>query len=152
MYLTLPSQNSLFNGATHVKPCWAGLGTGRVTRHEYPVMKAPTLFFLCFFLYIDELNCSGHGATYHCCRDLQVTRKGTSQSDCCNIVLQKGTCFDWQFVQSNLQVQITNWFCSTLQRLAKVSLTFISKRIMRVKKDFLDQWFFRMNIKINKCM
>ena len=97
------------------------------------------LHSLLFFIYIYELNCSGHGATYHCSRDLQVTRKGTSQSDCCNIVLQKGTCFDWQFVQSNLQVQITNLFFSTLQRLVKVSLTFISKRIMGVKKDLLDQ-------------
>ena len=38
-----------------------------------------------------------------------------------------------------------NLFCSTLQRLGKVSLTFILKRKKGVKEDFVDEWFFRMN-------
>ena len=105
MYLTLSLQNSFFKSATQVKPARAGLGTGWVTCHEYPVMKA--FIFSLLLLNIYELNWGGHGATYHCNRDLQVTRKGTSQSDCCNIVLQKG-CFDWKLVQNNLQVQTTN--------------------------------------------
>ena len=50
-----PSRNSVFHSATQVKPCRAGLGTGWVTRREYPVLKAPTLlFFYFFFIFILE--------------------------------------------------------------------------------------------------
>ena len=32
-----------------MKPCRAGLGSGWVTRREYPVLKAPTLIFIYLF-------------------------------------------------------------------------------------------------------